>query len=45
MKAFLSHSSANKEIVRVVANELGRLNSIFDERCFKKANEFENSIL
>jgi len=45
MKAFLSHSSVNKEFVREVANQLGRLHSIFDERSFETGNEFENSII
>ncbi|WP_084978348.1 TIR domain-containing protein [Plesiomonas shigelloides] len=44
MKAFLSHSSIDKEIVREVANQLGRLNCIFDERSFDSGNEFQKSI-
>ncbi|MGE4511350.1 MAG: TIR domain-containing protein [Sulfurimonadaceae bacterium] len=45
MKAFLSHSSKNKEFIREVANKLGRLHSIFDERSFDTGVEFENSII
>lgn len=44
MKAFLSHSSIDKEIVREVANKLGRLNCIFDERSFESGKEFQKSI-
>ncbi len=44
MKAFLSHSSIDKEIVREVANQLGRLNCIFDERSFDSGKEFQKSI-
>ena len=44
MKAFLSHSSLDKEIVREVANQLNRLNCIFDERSFDSGVEFQKSI-
>lgn len=44
MKAFLSHSSIDKEIVREVANQLGRINCIFDERSFDSGLEFQKSI-
>jgi len=43
-KAFLSHSSANKEFVRAVAKELGRQFCIFDEYCFDSGVEFKKSI-
>lgn len=44
MKAFLSHSSQNKEFVRAVANELGRQFCIFDEQAFLSGIEFKRSI-
>lgn len=44
MKAFLSHSSLDKEIVREVANQLSRLNCIFDEKSFDSGVEFQKSI-
>ncbi|ERS82399.1 hypothetical protein Q667_19205 [Marinobacter sp. C1S70] len=44
MKAFLSHSSLDKEIVREVANQLNRFNCIFDERSFDSGVEFQKSI-
>ncbi|MCU8162986.1 TIR domain-containing protein [Vibrio vulnificus] len=44
MKAFLSHSSIDKEIVREVANQLGRVNCIFDEKSFDSGKEFQKSI-
>ena len=44
MKAFLSHSSIDKEIVREVANQLGRLSCIFDERSFDSGEVFQKSI-
>ncbi len=44
MKAFLSHSSIDKEVVREVANQLSRLNCIFDERSFDSSVEFQKSI-
>lgn len=43
-KAFLSHSSADKELVRAVAKELGRQFCIFDEHCFDSGIEFKKSI-
>ena len=45
MKAFLSHSSKDKEFIREIADQLGRLHSIFDERCFETGKEFQDSIL
>lgn len=44
MKAFLSHSSMDKEFVREVANQLGRINCIFDERSFSSGHEFKTEI-
>jgi hypothetical protein len=44
MKAFLSHSSLDKEFIREVANKLGRLNCIFDERSFSSGKEFKEEI-
>lgn len=44
MKAFLSHSSKDKELVRYVAHELGRQFCLFDEQVFKTGVEFRNSI-
>lgn len=44
MKAFLSHSSHNKEFVRAVAKELGRQLCIFDEQVFNTGDEFKTSI-
>lgn len=44
MKAFLSHSSKDKELVRYVAHELGRQFCLFDEQVFETGVEFRNSI-
>lgn len=44
MKAFLSHSSKDKEIVREVATQLARVNCIFDERSFDSGVEFKKAI-
>lgn len=44
MKAFLSHSSIDKEFVREVANKLGRLHCVFDERSFDIGDKFEEAI-
>lgn len=44
MKAFLSHSSKDKEFVRAVAQDLGRQFSVFDEASFGSAIEFRESI-
>jgi tetratricopeptide (TPR) repeat protein len=43
-KAFLSHSSKDKEFVRAVAQELGRQHCIFDEQVFETGNDFKKSI-
>ena len=44
MKAFLSHSSIDKEFVREIANKLGRLNCVFDERSFSSGDNFKSAI-
>lgn len=44
MKAFLSHSSNDKEFVRSVARELGRQYCIFDEQSFSTGEGFKASI-
>ena len=44
MKAFLSHSSKDKEFVRAVATLLQRQYCIFDERSFDSGIEFKKSI-
>ena len=44
-KAFLSHSSKDKEFVRSVAHELGRQYCIFDEQVFSTGEEFKTSII
>lgn len=43
-RAFLSHSSTNKEFVRAVANELGRQFCLFDEQVFEDGEQFKASI-
>lgn len=45
MKAFLSHSSKDKEFVKAVALELGRQFCILDEQAFSSGIEFKESIL
>jgi tetratricopeptide (TPR) repeat protein len=44
IKAFLSHSSLDKEFVRAVARNLGRQFCIFDEQAFDTATSFQRSI-
>ena len=44
MKAFLSHSSLDKEFVQEVADKLGRASCIFDTYSFQNGLEFEQSI-
>ena len=44
MKAFLSHSSRDKQFVRAVALELGRQFCLFDEQTFETGEEFKSSI-
>lgn len=43
-RAFLSHSSTDKEFVRAVANELGRQFCLFDEQVFEDGEEFKVAI-
>lgn len=43
-KAFLSHSWADKELVRSVAHDLGRQFCIFDEQAFDTSITFKQSI-
>lgn len=43
-RAFLSHSSTDKEFVRAVASELGRQFCLFDEQVFEDGEEFKNAI-
>ena len=45
MKAFLSHSSLDKEFVKEVADQLGRIGCIFDQYSFANGIEFEESII
>ena len=45
MKAFLSHSSLDKEFVQEVADQLGRVNCIFDKYSFSSGVEFQDSII
>lgn len=44
MKAFLSHSSQDKEYVRAVFSELGRQYCIFDDQSFETGEELTASI-
>jgi len=44
VRAFLSHSSTDKEFVRGVVRELGDLACVFDERSFESGAEFRTSI-
>jgi tetratricopeptide (TPR) repeat protein len=44
MKAFLSHSSIDKQFVQAVAKELGRQFCVFDEQSFATGEEFKRSI-
>lgn len=44
MKAFLSHSSKDKEFIRAIANELGRQFCLFDEQVFNTRDELKVSI-
>lgn len=45
MKAFLSHSSKDKEFVQEVADQLGRADCVFDKYSFSVGKEFERSII
>jgi tetratricopeptide (TPR) repeat protein len=44
VKAFLSHSSVDKEFVSSVAKELGRQYCIYDDQAFSSGIEFKQSI-
>lgn len=44
MKAFLSHSSHDKELVEAVASELGRASCILDKWAFETGVDFKRSI-
>jgi hypothetical protein len=44
MKAFLSHSWEDKELVSAVAKELGRQFCVVDSQAFSTGNEFKHSI-
>jgi len=44
-KAFLCHSSQDKEYVRIVAKHLGRAKVIFDEMSFESGQDFRSEIL
>lgn len=44
MKAFLSHSSRDKQFVRAVAKELGRQFCVYDEQAFATGEELKESI-
>ena len=43
-RAFLSHSSIDKEFVRAVATELGRQFCLFDEQVFEDGEQFKEAI-
>lgn len=45
MKAFLSHSTVNSELVRSVADHLGRQYCVCDARSFASGSEFKESIV
>lgn len=44
-KAFLSHSSADKQQVRKIKNNLQRIWTYFDEDCFEVGEDFRNEII
>ena len=44
MRAFLSHSSEDKDFVAVVAKDLGRQHCVFDQFAFRTAEDFRDSI-
>jgi len=44
MKAFLCHSSCDKELVEAVARDLGRQLCIYDKYCFRTGVEFRQAI-
>ena len=43
-RAFLCHSSVDKEYVRIVANNLGRAKIVFDEMFFDPGEDFRDAI-
>ncbi len=45
MKAFLCHSSTDKEYVRIVARRLSRARAMYDEMCFLPGVDFRDSII
>ena len=44
-KAFLCHSSSDKEFVRIAARNLGRAKVVFDEMTFEPGQDFRDQIL
>ena len=44
-KAFLCHSSRDKEFVRVTARHLGRAKVVYDEMTFEPGQDFRDQIL
>ena len=44
MRAFLSHSSEDKDFVAAVASDLGRQHCVFDQFSFRTAEDFRDSI-
>ena len=45
IKAFLSHSSRDKDIVRKIKNKLTRVWTYFDEDCFEAGEDFRDAIV
>lgn len=45
VKAFLSHSSTDKEIVREIKKKLTRACTFFDEDCFLPGDDFRETII
>jgi len=43
-KAYLAHASEDKPFVQSVARELGRINVVYDEMCFKAGDNLEEAI-
>ena len=43
-RAFLSHSTTDKQFVRAVANALGRQVCLFDEQVFEDGEQFKDAI-
>ena len=44
VKAFLSHSSVDKDVVRKVKNKIQRFWTYFDEDCFNPGEDFRTAI-